>query len=132
MSRMQNCALLAVLALLACRPCRAGHPAAGFGQTISGPVITIPASTLPPGWWAVGLQLEWVRFDRFSDRELEELAAAGAEVHGLDQLLAPSLSVAHGLTDRLTVGARLPHVSRREIREGHLEGGTPELHDHGN
>jgi hypothetical protein len=24
------------------------------------------------------------------------------------------------------------HLTRREIREGHLEGGTPELHDHGN
>lgn len=39
---------------------------------------------------------------------------------------------AYGLTDRLTLGAHLPYLSRQGIREAHLEGGTPELHDHGN
>jgi hypothetical protein len=123
--------LSAALALLS-QPSFADHPAAGFGQTISGPVVTIPAVTLPAGRLAVSVRLEWVRFDAFSDQELEDLAIAGEEVHSLDQLLAPSLSLAYGVTDFLTVGARLPHVSRHGIREGHLDAGAAEIHEHGN
>ena len=124
-------AALIILASIAALPVRADHPTAGLGHGIGGPIVTIDPHTLPQGSWAVGARLEYVRFDPFSDQDLEAAALAGEDLHSTAQLLSPSLSVAFGMTGQLTLGLRLPYVLRSEIREAHLEAGVPEVHRHG-
>ena len=110
----------------------ADHPTIAFGSEAAGPIGTIPTEPLPASSWSAGLRTEIVNFDRYSDRELADFAAAGEEhVHSVDRLLSLSASLAYGLTDDLTLSARLPYVDRQNIREGEIEDGEAEAHDHG-
>jgi hypothetical protein len=110
----------------------ADHPTIAFGSEAAGPIGTIPTTPLPTGTWSAGFRTELVNFDRFSDSELAGFAAAGEEdVHSTDRLLNVSLSMAYGVTDDLTLSARLPYVDRQNIREGEIEDGEAEAHDHG-
>ena len=52
-------------------------------------------------------------------------------MHSIDRLSNTSIFLAYGMTDDLTLSARLPYVDRQNIREGELEDGEPESHDHG-
>jgi len=125
-------ALFSVAALLALAvPVRADHPSAGFSHGIAGPIVTIPAEIMPKGMWAVTARAEFISFDPFSDQALEDGAAAGEDLHSVDQLLSPSLSFAYGLNERICLAIRVPYVQRDNIREGHLELGVPEVHTHG-
>ena len=123
------CALLA--AILAPSIARADHPAVGFGSGIAGPIITIPAYTLPAGKWAASARVEHISFRTFSDSELVALAAKGTDAHSTRNVTGPSVSVAYGVTPTFTLAARLPYVVRQDIREGHLEGTTAVAHHHG-
>jgi hypothetical protein len=110
----------------------ADHPTIAFGSEAAGPIGTIPTAPLPVGTWSAGFRTEIVNFDRFSDSELAGFAAAGEEdVHSVDRLVNASLSLAYGVTDDLTLSARLPYVDRQNIRAGEIEDGEPEAHDHG-
>ena len=60
-----------------------------------------------------------INIDAFSDAQLKAFAGQHLHVHSLDAILAPSLIYAYGVTNDLTVIARLPFVTRRDIREGH-------------
>lgn len=110
---------------------RADHPTVGFGATIAGPAITIPATTLAKGTGAVTIRLEYVKFSAFSDAELEQVARQGIEAHSVDYLITPSVSAGYGITDDLTVGLRLPYLLRTSIRSGHDEGGDAVVDNHG-
>jgi hypothetical protein len=111
---------------------QADHPTIAFGSESSGPINTIPATLLPKGAASVGIRTEVIDFDRFSDSRLEDFASTGEEgVHSVDRLVTTSVSFAYGMTDDLSVSVRLPHVKRKNIREGELEGGVPEAHEHG-
>jgi len=111
---------------------RADHPTIAFGSESAGPIGTIATAPLPKGAWGGGLRTEYVNFDRFSDAELKNKATMGIEdVHSVDSLTNTSISIAHGITDDLTVSARLSHVKRKNIREGEIEDGDAEAHDHG-
>jgi len=130
LSRLPSLAALTMLALLA--PAHADHPTIAFGSEAAGPIGTIPTTPLPGGAWSAGLRAERVDFERFSDSELADFAAAGeAHVHSVDRLLNLSLSLAYGVSDDLTLSARLPYVERQNIREGEIEDGEAEAHDHG-
>jgi len=107
-------------------------PTIGFGTGVSGPAVTIPATTLPRGRGAVALRVEYVDFRDFSDAELERFAAQGIGAHSVDYLLTPSLGVGYGITDDFTIGLRLPYVLRTDIREGHDEDGEVAVDAHGN
>ena len=122
---------LAWILVLAPAPARADHPSVGLGSGVAGPIITIPASTLPAGKWAASARLEWISFHTFSDSQLVRFAENGIEAHSTASVTSPSLSVAYGVTRTFTLGARLPYVVRRDIREGHLEGTIGEVHHHG-
>jgi hypothetical protein len=110
----------------------AHHPSVGFGPGTVGPIVTIPAVPMEKNRWSAGIRADYQKFDRFSDSELESLAASGIEAHSVDHLTSVFFSAGYGLTEDLTVGLHIPYVSRRGIRAGHLEDGTPEVHDHGN
>jgi len=110
----------------------ADHPTIAFGSEAAGPIGTIPTDPLPANTWSTGLRTEIVNFDRYSDSELAGFAAAGEEhIHSVDRLATVSASLAYGVTDDLTLSARLPYVDRQNIREGEIEDGEAEAHDHG-
>ncbi len=124
---------LGLLALsFAPHPANADHPTVAFGSESAGPIGTISTAPLPAGKWAAGFRSEYVNFARFSDQELAGFAENGeADVHSVDSILNASVSLAYGLTDDLTLSLRLPYVKRHNIREGEIDAGTAEAHDHG-
>ena len=117
--------------ILPSRAAWAHHPSAGFGAGTAGPILTIPAVPMEKNRWSAAIRTDYQKFDRFSDPELESLAASGTETHSMDDQTSIFLSAGYGLTEDLTVGMHIPYVIRRGIREGHAEEGTPEVHDHG-
>ena len=111
---------------------QADHPTIAFGSEAAGPIGTIPTAPLSAGSWGAGLRTEIINFDRYNDSELAGFAGAGEEhVHSVDRLMSVSASLAYGVTDDLTLSARLPYVDRQNIREGEIEDGEAEAHDHG-
>jgi hypothetical protein len=109
----------------------ADHPAGVFGPGAGGPVLTPTADVLPDGGWSIALYSEYRRFDVPSRPELEAQAAEAGHVHSLRYLLSPSLGLAYGLTDQLTLAARLPYVKRADLMDGHVHGGHVGIHDLG-
>jgi len=106
-----------VTALLAC-PAFAHHPSGASSTSAAGPIATISATTLEKGQGVVGIVLEAVNIDPFSDAQLINFAGNHVHAHSLDAILAPSLVIAYGLTNDLTISARLPVVVRQNVREG--------------
>lgn len=131
MSKKQIMGLLCFLILFIPGNTYADHPSIGFGSEIAGPVTTISATTLPKGRWSIGLRTEYVKFDAFSDVDLENFAQQGEEIHSTEYFLSSFLGASYGFTDDLTLGLQIPYVLRNNIREGHLEDSTPEVHKHG-
>jgi hypothetical protein len=113
----------ALLAGLAC-PVLADHPSLSVLGGPAGAVTTITALPVPRGDWSLGLRIEHVGIDAFSDAELLDLAARDEDVHSIDSLSRLSLGTAYGLTDNLTLGITLPYVSRKNVREAHHGAGT--------
>lgn len=109
----------------------AHHPSVGFSTEVAGPISIIPAVPMKKNGWSAAIRSDYQRFDRFSDSELESFASSGTETHSMDDQISTFLSVGYGLTEDLTLGMHIPYVVRRGIREGDLEGATPEVHDHG-
>jgi hypothetical protein len=117
--------------LLQVRDASAHHPSAGFGPGISGPILTIPAVPMEKNRWSAAIRTDYQKFDRFSNSELESLAASGTEAHSMDDQTSIFFSAGYGLTEDLAMGMHIPYVIRRGIREGHIEDGTSEVHNHG-
>jgi hypothetical protein len=133
MKKAGTCTLIALgILFLQAQDASAHHPSVGFGLGTAGPVLTIPAIPMARNSWSAAIRSDSQKFDRFSDPELESLAASGTDTHSMDSQTSVFFSAAYGVTEDLTVGMHIPYVIRRGIREGHLEGGTPEVHDHGN
>lgn len=124
-------AMVGALVAGICGTAFADHPTVGFSTDVSGPIITIPATTFPGGSGAVALLVEYVNFNAFSNAELARIAGQNIEAHSVDYLLSPSIGVGYGLTDDLTLSLRLPYVLRTDIREGHQEGGEIVINAHG-
>lgn len=122
--------LVCLAAPLALTPAiaQADHPMGVFGPGVGGPVVTPTADTLASGSWSVSLHNEYRRFDAPSRAKLEAQAAEAGHVHSLRYLWSPSLGIAYGLADRLTLAARLPYVERSELEEGHVHGGGASVH----
>jgi len=111
----------------------ADHPTVAFGLESAGPINTISSTTAPKGALAFGLRTEIINNDRFTTGELENFGAIGEEgVHSVDEIRSTSLSAAYGLTEDLTISARLPYIERKNIRESEEEEeGVGEAHSHG-
>lgn len=108
----------------------ADHPSIGISSELAGPVQTISTATLPERRWSVRIRTEFLKLDSFSDASLEQLALQGEEIHSTDYLLSPSMGISYGLSDNLMFSLSIPYVLRNNMREGHLEEGTPEVHVH--
>lgn len=112
----------------------ADHPTIAFGSEVAGAINSISATPLPVGTLGVGLRSEIIKNDAFSTVQLEDFAAAGLEgVHSIDKITNTSLSLSYGATENLSISARLPYITRDNIRESEIEDedGVPEAHTHG-
>ncbi len=131
----------AATACAAASPSFAHHPG-GVGNTGgSGPINTISATTLRAGQGAAAVMFEIIRLKPLSDETLGEAAHAdappavhheeevggggdhhgdadGQSPHSLKSIDSINIALAYGLTDDLTVLARLPFVRRTDVREG--------------
>lgn len=110
----------------------ADHPTVAFGAEDVGPISTISAILTPAGAWGFGLRSEIINNDAFTTEQLEDFAANGLEgVHSIDRITSTSFSLSYGVTDNISVNARLPYIKRENIRESEIEDGLPDAHTHG-
>ncbi len=121
--------IISVLLITECT--LADHATVGFGSSLGGPITTISAGTVSRGKWIIGTRLEYLRFDAFTDTQLEAFAEADEDVHSVDNLFTPFLVLGYGVTDAFTLSARFSYVARSNIREGEHEMGSSEVHGHG-
>jgi hypothetical protein len=122
-----------LLCCLSAQAVRADHPTLGFGPELAGPIITVSAVPLEKGRIAFDLRTELINQKAFSDTDLIRFAEADRDVHSVDWVLSPSLGLAWGAGENLTLGLRLPYLYRNAIREAHHEPGgePPHVEDHG-
>ncbi|MGR9114224.1 MAG: transporter [Gammaproteobacteria bacterium] len=124
----------------------ADHLSGGFGLQSAAPFWTESAQTLKKGQFSFGLRTQYQKLRPFSDNKLRALREADAlanpsfypseeadhhsdetghehgdprqaDLHSVDYLLGGSFRFAYGITDKLTIGFRLPFVYRDGIRE---------------
>ena len=73
---------------------------------------------LPQGVTLVSAGYDFVKFEPISDARLTALAARGVEeVHSLQTIAVPTVSLGYGVTHDFSVGLRLPYLDNEEIRE---------------
>lgn len=123
-------ALIAVPLLIILQATEAGatHVSIGAASGHTGPITTVPAATLKKGAWGLDLQTEIIKFDTFSESKMLEFAAQDREVHNVDYLHTYFFGLSYGITDSLTVHARMPYVYRNDIAESEP---PDEVHRHG-
>lgn len=107
----------------------ATHVSIGAASGHTGPITTVPATTLKKGAWGLDLQTEFIKFDTLSEGELVEFAGQDREVHNVDYLHTSFFGLSYGITDKLTVHMRMPYVYRNDISESEP---PDEVHRHGN
>ena len=102
------------------KPVWAHHGGEGItGVGLAGPIITVPAYTLPKGLKFINLLTDYTNFNSFSNKKLIELDKRHEHIHDTANLLTPSIGTGYGLTDNLTIGIRLPYVFRFGIKDVH-------------
>lgn len=77
---------------------------------------TLPAETLDPGRWTLGLRLDWNEMDPFSDAELQSFANQGLEAHSMDRIVTTRIGANYGVAESFNVGIDLPYISMQGIR----------------
>jgi hypothetical protein len=96
----------------------AHHPGGAGSTGGAGPINTISAVTLGEGQTTVGFLFEYTVLNTMSDATLAYDASKHQHVHSLSAIASPAVSMAYGISNDLTVSARLPYVTRSDIREG--------------
>lgn len=95
----------------------ADHPVAGLQSSGSGSIITSSGKAAKKGTGAVGLSIQHVEFDNFSNERLSELTDQDEDVHGTSSLQRTSIDAVYGVTNKLTLGFSLPFVKRNNLKE---------------
>ena len=102
------------------RPAKAHHGGEGIsGVGVAGPIITIPAYTLPKNKKYLSIFSDYTNFHEFSNSKLMELDKQGEHIHSTASLFIPSISAGYGLTDNLTLGIKLPYCFRFGLKDIH-------------
>lgn len=103
-----------------------------LGGATTGAVYTISADTMEKGNFYLGINLETLQNKSLSDAQIIGAMQNGSShLHSIDAVNSYSLSLSYGITDNLTLNMQLPYVSRKNIRAGEDNGGTFEVHPHG-
>jgi hypothetical protein len=126
-----------IAGLLATTSAEAHHPGATGNSGRAGAIHVITPTPLAKGETVAGIVVEYISLDELSDATLisagEEAVAEGEEphVHSLKTIVSPSLNLAYGVTEDLTVAFRLPYVIRTDIRAAEYNGTDVEAELHG-
>ena len=119
---------LGALAVLFPQGAMAHHVTLGSSAEHAGPITTVSPETLSKGQWAAGVRTQVFNFNSFSDEFLEDTALAGIEeVHYTDSIIAPSLGLSYGVSDRLEISLKIPYFVHNGIREGEFDGVEAEV-----
>ena len=120
--------ILVFLSIIGADKAYAHHnPTFGFAGT-AGPILTNPASTIPKGHWGVGVRTEYVNFNELSADGLKYFAKKKEFIHSGEYFLSPAIGAAYGLTDDLTIAARIPYSVQGNITDALLStSGMPYL-----
>jgi hypothetical protein len=115
-----------IAAALCCPAARADHLGLSGGPGASGSIATLSASTLPRGKGSAAVRFNLLKPDQLADAELAARAGRHIHAHNADYVLGPSLGLAYGASDNLTLALSLPYLTRRDIRAGthHHAGGV--------
>ena len=108
-----------VLTLLLASPALAHHPSGASNTGGGGPITTISASTLEAGHGAVAFLYEYIAFGGLGDRDLINAASKHQDVHSIGTIRSAYASAGYGITDDFMISARMPYVTRTDIREAH-------------
>lgn len=91
-------------------------------------ITTMGAETLASGQQAIGLQYQYLDLDTLSD---SALLSSDDALHSVNSFSQATVGYSLGITDRFTLSAVLPYVSRDGFREAsHDHGDEPEAPDH--
>ncbi len=105
--------LFLLITVFNCRVVKAHHGSEGIftqGGGLAGPIITIPAYTLPKGIKYFGLGTDYINFDTFSSSQLVGFNKHGEDVHTTNHLFIPAAYGGLGITDKLTLTTSIPYV----------------------
>lgn len=91
------------------------------GTGLGGPIITIPAYTMSKGVTSVGLGFSYLNMGRLTPTQINRVINSGEHADDSAGSFSPSLAIAHGLTDRLSLAATLPFNFSYDFREVHDE-----------
>lgn len=80
------------------------------GPGLAGPIVTIPAFTLPKGVKYLGLGTNYTHFDSFSNTQLTKLGKQGEHIHSFRNVFVPSLFGGYGVTDNFYVTINVPYI----------------------
>ncbi len=100
--------------------CSAGIQAGG----LAGPIITLPAYTLPKGVFSVSAGASYLNSGRFSQSQISGLITKKQHADDLNSNLTSSLNMAYGITDDLSISASMPFSNGfafNEVHDGELE-----------
>jgi Putative MetA-pathway of phenol degradation len=123
---------VAAALMLAAPAALADHPTGGVAGAGAGPINTATATTLPQGLFALSLGTEYIDVDRYSDAEIKQFAANDVDAHSADWELVPYIAAAYGVSNDLTIGARLPYLAMNDVRTPTLDAGQPAVSNDGN
>jgi hypothetical protein len=87
------------------------------GGAVSGPINTIPAYTIPKGNTIIQLGLQHQNNGRLNGLQQFRIKQNGTETEDSYGILRPSISVAHGITDRFTMAINVPYFMNFDIKE---------------
>lgn len=118
MHRIHLSAYAGLVLFVTTSPAMAHHPSGVSSSSASGPIVTIPATTLDQGSVAAWAAFEYISFEELSDAVLAAAALNEEDVHSISSLESPLIGMSYGVTDRMMVSLQLPYVTRRGIREG--------------
>jgi Putative MetA-pathway of phenol degradation len=114
-------ATTAAAVLLSATSAFAHHPG-GVGNTGgAGPIVTMPATTLEAGHFALSFVNEYISLFGLNNADLIAAAGRHEHVHSIRSINSAGFGASFGFTNDLMVSIRLPYVTRTDIREGHHE-----------
>lgn len=122
---MQKLASIFLLLLLSMQAVLAHGSSCGCSMRSNigaGPIITIPAYTMPKGRFAVSLGSAYLNYGRISNYQLGKISRRKEGADDMNSHLSNTVSLSYGLTDKLSLTASYPFVINYDVRE--VEGGA--------
>ncbi len=95
----------------------AHHEGAIAGPGIAGPIITIPARTLPRGRAFLGTGIKYTHWGNFGPRKTANLARRGETTGQINESMNLTLSGGYGITDDLDIYLSIPYTFKYDLIE---------------